>query len=446
MDMNLLDIAEIQSLIGVSEELTENVMHRIRSLPPSRAFLSIYNILLIERFESTLPLIEKVMAEKIDLDFLRLLQSSRFYLHRMAVPLLVKNLSFAEKKSILKISLKDEICEVVKRTVFSIRESNPFDAEELLEIALDLFKSKYTMVKILCVDILAMLGESSFLLIDLIKSTNWRMRLKVASRISEFSQGDQEKITSELISDPLDEVRIELARHLTSLSYTQLLDDPNELVRGNYLRGVLDKIEDEAVLRKMLEDSSWEVRKRLLGLKGEMFKKITIPLIRNKTENVPWRDKYEIFCLVEEKVSDEFTSKLLMVFLLKHIRDKVWEVRQQAQRILVKIVQLHSWIEEYFYELESLAASPNYLHRISVVPVVVEYDLRFKTDLGRKLKEDAVANVRERFKDYCDARGIKMDYLSGYDEAGFDTSFADSPLDTVRSEHNRKDQNDSYFE
>lgn len=438
MDMNLLDIAEMESTIGVTEELTENIMCKVQSFPPSRNLLSVYYFLLLERFDNTLPLIEKVMREKIDLEFLNSLQNSRFYLHRMAVPLIVLNQNFYEKKALLRRGLKDEICDVVKKTVFSIRENNPFDREELLEIALDLFNSKYIRVKILCVDILAFSREGSFLVGDLTKSTNWRIRLKVASRLCEFDPEEQDKIVDELIADPLAEVRTELAKHLTDLKYMDLLKDPSEFVRANYLGCILDKIDSESVLRKVLEDSSWEVRKKLLGLRGEMFRKITIPLIRNKIDNVSWRDKFEIFCLIEEKATDEFISRLLMVFLLTHIRDKVWEIRQQAQRILLKIVQLHPWIVEYFYELESATMSANYLHRISILPVIIEYDLRFKTFLGSRLKEDNVINVRECFKDYCEFKGISLDYGRKYNMDP-DALLIESSVDTVRTSQDRKE-------
>lgn len=105
-----------------------------------------------------------------------------------------------------------------------------------------------------------------------------------------------------------------------------------------------------------------------------------------------------------------FISKLLMVFLLKHIKDKVYEVRQQSQRILIKIIQKHEWVSEYYYEIEELTTLNNYLHRISAVPVIIEYDLKYKTDMGKKLKEDKVSNVREFYRDYSESRGLDIDY------------------------------------
>lgn len=426
MDISLLGMDEMQSLIGINDELTESILHRLKTIPPARAFLPIYTVLLLERFETTLPLVERAMSEDLDLGFIGLLQSSKFYLHRMAVPLILRTHSFQEKRAILRVSLRDEICEVVKKTVSSISTNNPFDSEELLEIAMELYRSRYTMVKVLSADILALIGESSFLLVDLVRSANWRIRLKVASKVAEFNEEDRAKIAQELVRDPVDEVRIELAAHISSQEQIELLDDPNPTVRGNYLEQMIQGVSDETVLRRVLDDPSWEVRKKLLVLKGEQFRRITIPLIRNKTEGISWREKVGVLLLVEANVDDELTAKMLMMFLLKHLRDKVCEIRRQAQRILVRIVKHHKWIVEYFYELEAVATSQNYLHRISVVPVVVEYDLRFKTDLGRRLKNDRVLNVRECFIDYCRTVGEVLEYAGVYEGDG-DTSICDSP-------------------
>lgn len=425
IDTALLGIEEMQSLIGVSEDLTETILHRLIATPPTRLFFPLYTLLLLERYDSALPLVENVMSLDFDLSFLNTLQSSRFYLHRMAVPAIIRNHTFPEKKIILRIGLRDEICEVVRGAVASILISCPFDAEELLEIAIELYRSRYTMVKVLCVDILTLIGESSFLLTDLIKNTNWRVRLKVASRVGSFPVLDQQQIIEELINDSVDEVRMELAKHV-STPEIQLLEDPNEHVRGNYLEKMLDKITDETTLQRILEDESWGVRKKLLGLKGERFRRVTIPLIRNRTDGISWREKIEVLQLVEMNVEDELTAKMLMGFLLKHMRDKVSEVRHQAERILVMIVQKYEWVQEYFYELEPLVMSSNYLHRVNVVPVVVEYDLKFRSDLGRRLRDDRVLNVRERFIDYCRGRGAALEYLGEYEEG--ENSLSDSPV------------------
>lgn len=408
----MLDPLEIQSLVGASEELTDKILYRVKTLPPSKAFLPTYSLLLIERFESAVGLVAKTMEEELDLQFLSYLQNSKFYLQRMAVPVAILSLTFPEKKVFLKNALKDPICDVVKQAVQSVKIDNPFDNEELLEIALELFRSRYTAVKILTVDVLVMIKECTFMLANLINSTNWRVRLKVASRISDFCPEDQERILIELKKDHIEEVRTELSKNIRSLMHLDLLQDPCEHVRSNYLSNILDQITDEEMLKRLVEDSSWQVKKVLLNLKGDMFKKVTIPLIRNSTENVSWRIKYDILCLIEERIENEFASKLLMNFLIKNMRDKVNEIRTKTQQILVRIIIQYRWACEYFYEIENLASSPNYLHRISAIPVVIEYDLKHKTAIGKRLRDDGVVNVRECFVECAKGR---IEYDQNYE-------------------------------
>lgn len=432
MEMNVINAKEVQALVGISEELTDNVLYKLKMQPPSKEFLTTYSLLLIERFEEAVLLVIKAMEEELDPDFLYSLQQSRFYLQRMAVPIIIRTLTFPERKALLRKGLKDPICEVVKQTVNSIRSNCPFDNTELLEIAVELFKSKYTAVKILSVDALAMIKESCFLLSSLVTSTNWRIRLKVASRFPEFNHDDQYKVLLELKKDHIDEVRVELSKGIKGLEHLDLLSDPCELVRANYLNNIIDVITDEQILATMMQDSSWEVKKILLGLKGEMFKNVTIPLIKNSTENVSWRIKYEIMSLIDERVSNEFASKLLMTFLIKNVKDKVCEIRRKAQRILVKIIRHYNWVSEYFLEIESLVSNTNYLYRISAVPIAIEYDLKFKTELGKALKHDNVVNVRDYFRDYSIKQDLKIEYGQSCD-IDPDTSFFDSHIDNGQS-------------
>lgn len=410
MDLNFCDITEMQTLIGVSEELTNQVLYRVKNMPHTSSFLPIYNLLLLERYENTVNLIEEVMKTELDLEYLSFLQKSRFYLQRKSVPLVIKDLNFENRSKILKISLKDEICEVVKEAVLSISHNNPFNDDDLLEIAIDLYRSKYTAIKILAVDLLVLIKTSSFLLIDMIKSTNWRLRLKVASQYSNFNSEDQIIISSELKKDHVDEVRTELSKSLKSLDHLDLLEDPCEFVRAYYLANIVDLLVDQYDLRKLLEDKSWEVKKVLLNLKGDAFKKITIPLIRSTTENVSWRIKHEILSLVEKNVQNEFTSKLLLGFLIKNLSDKVSEVRLKAQEILCKIIKTYSWVNEFSYEIENLAMNSNYLYRISAVPVVLEYDLKFNSEIGKVLYNDNVVNVRDKVRDYLKESKIGIRY------------------------------------
>lgn len=412
MNMDICGISELQTLVGVSDSLTEQVLQKVENLPRIPSYLPIYNLLLLERYENTVLLIEEVMKVSLDLEYLNYLQRSKFYLQRKSVPFIIKNLSFADKANILRISLKDEICDVVKEAMMSIIHSNPFTEDELLDIAIELSKNKYIAIKVLAADLTVLIEKGSFLLSDMIRSTNWRLRLKIASLYPKLKPEDQIRVSLELKKDHVDEVRIELSKSLKGMEHLDLLDDPCEFVRSFYLSNIIDHIDDQFDLKKLLNDNSWEVKKVLLNLKGEAFKKITIPLIRNSTENVSWRIKHEILCLVEKNIETEFTSKLLLSFLIKNLKDKVNEIRIKAQEILCKIIKRYAWVNEFFYEIESLATNSNYLYRISAVPIVIEYDIKFKTVIGKALYDDPVVNVREKVIDYIKENNLNISYDS----------------------------------
>lgn len=408
--MDPASISELQVLVGVSDDLTDKVLCRVRSLPPSPALLPVYSLLLLERYEAAIPLIRSALQLELDTEYIHSLQRSRYYVQRMGAPCVIGDLSFAGKKDLLRTSLQDPICEVVRETVRVIGESSPFDDDELVEIAIDLFKSKYTSVQALSVDILTLVKGGSFLLMDVLRSNSWRVRLKAASCLGRFGPEDSKRIVEELINDSVEDVRIELSKHIMTLDHMELLKDPSELVRSNYLGNVAEMIEDEKILRWVAEDGSWEVKKILLGLKGDLFKRITIPLIKHSTECVSWRIKHDILALIEQRIDNEFVSKLMMDVLLRHLRDKVCEVRTMSQQVLVKVIERYGWVDEHYYEIEAVVGSSNYLHRISVVPVAVAYDARMGTDLSKALKHDKIVNVRECYSDYVRTHGIRLSF------------------------------------
>jgi hypothetical protein len=411
MNSNLPNISEMQSLIGVSEESTDQVLNAVKSTARTLKLLPVYDLLLLERFDNAIQLIQETMEISLDLEYLHNLQRSRFYLQRKAVPIIIKNLTFDEKIQILKTSLKDEICDVVIEAVASIKYSNPFNNDELLNIAIDLFKNKYSSIKVLSADLLAIINSSTFLLADLIKSNNWRLRLRVASCFLKFNLNDQLMILLELKKDPIDEIRIELSKSLKGLEHIDLLEDSCEFVRSNYLSNVIDQIEDQYDFNKILEDKSWEVKKILLNLKGDLFKRITIPLIKSSTENVPWRIKHEVLSLVENNIDNEFAAKLLLGFLIKSLKDKICEIRTKSQQILCKIIKKYDWVNEIFDEIENLAVSSNYLHRVAVVPVVIEFDIKFNLKIGKNLFNDKIKNVRDRALDYISENNLDIKYF-----------------------------------
>lgn len=99
----------------------------------------------------------------------------------------------------------------------------------------------------------------------------------------------------------------------------------------------------------------------------------------------------------------------------------------------MQIIRRYNWIEEYFDDIEVIVKSTNYLLRISVIPVVLEYDLRMGTSLGSILKNDSIVNVRDYYSDYTKMKNIKpvCDELSTVSE--------DSQVDQSSLHEERKD-------
>lgn len=393
------DAAGMQLRVGVSDELTDEVLRAVQAHPPSQALLPVYNLLVLERFEATVPLIRAAMDRQPDLEYITSLQKSRFYVQRRCVPYIAAAIPPEERKTVLRTSLRDPICAVVSEAVGAILKSSPFSSDELLGIAADLYGSRYTTTRMLSVDILILIQESRPLLLDVLRENNWRMRLRCASLLGRFNPGDQERIVAELRSDHVDEVRAALARNLHTLDHIDFLGDPCDTVRANYLANVVNMIDDQAIFSRITADESWDVRKILLNLRGEWFRKITIPLIKTSTENVKWRTKIEVLDLIDNQVGDSFVSRLMASFLIRALHDRVCEVRRRAQAVLLKIIAAYDWCAEYADELRAAAGSENYLYRIATVAVAIAFDRRFGTGIADALMNDRVENVRLCYSD-----------------------------------------------
>lgn len=414
MKQGNINIVELQKQIGVTEELTDYVLNTISLCKPSSTYLPIYNLLLLERYEATVPMIKQVMDMYFDMEYVFSLQKSKFYIQRLCVPYIINDIPEAQRKIFLKISLRDSICVVVKEAVKCIVQKNPYNKEELLEIAIDLFGSRRISTRILCIDILVLIGESRHLLYDILRENCWRMRLRCAQHLNKFNENDQDLIISLLKNDEIVEVRSNLAANLHSLSHMYFLNDESEFVRSAYLLNIINKIQDQTIFDKILSDQSWEVRKVLLNLRGEWFKKITIPLIKTCTSNVKWRTKIEVLDLIENQIQDNFVARLMTEFMIKTLYDKVYMIRLKAQAILIKMIGKYDWMYEFIESIEKLVKSDNYLYRIIVVPIAGAFDMRFKTNFLSILQNDKIINVRDCLNDWF--KELKMSSeLSGQD-------------------------------
>lgn len=405
MEQGGTDSKELQLRVGVSEELTDDVLRVVQGSVPTAGLLPVLNLLMLERPEATMALVRRVVEASYDGEYIASLQKSRFYMQRMAVPQLVGVVPADERAAILTTSLRDSALPVVREAVRAIVADNPFSDEEVLKIARNLGQSKYSAARTLAVDVLVLGRDCAGGLLKELLGGGWRVRLRCAALMAQFSPAEQETIVAVLISDPVDEVRIQLARNLKSLDYIHLLKDSCEHVRSAYLENVIGKIQDERLFADLVTDKSWEIRRQLLGLSGEMFQNIAVPLIKTSADTINWRLNFEILSLIDGKIADEHTVRLLVDFLFKRLCDRICAVREKARDILVKIIGRYSWAEEYRPQIEGAAGSPNYLYRISAVPVAVSYDRKYKTSVSRCLETDRVENVRLCYSDYLKAEG-----------------------------------------
>lgn len=393
------ELFELQTQIGINEELTDKVLLKIKSLDQSSDFFTIYNLLLLERYDNTLPLITLALNRKMDINYLHTLQTSKYYILRKSACQAIRSIDFPEKKDFLRRSLNDPIVQVVKEATESILQSNIFTEEELLEVAIELFNNKYTTVKMLSIDIIHNIPSGSFFIADLIKANNWRIRIKLANCVNLFKTEEQNFIIDELKSDSTEEVRIELSKNLYTLDHLELLHDESSQVRANYLTNIIQKIQEKNILRGLINDESWEVKKILLHLENEMFKEISIPLIK-KEEDVCWRTRHEIICLLETKIKDEFIMKLMTEYLLKNMTNITWQIRQKCQEILLSCIERYEWMEDWKNKIIEIVESKNYLFRISVVPIALAFDLKFNSNISLALINDPVINVRDFYNEY----------------------------------------------
>ncbi|KAI4291145.1 serine/threonine-protein phosphatase 2A regulatory subunit A [Pancytospora philotis] len=395
------DPKELQHLVGATEQLTDEVLQTIIENGPSREMLPVLNLLLLERHEAAVQLIRSVLDSLNDIEYVKSLQNSRFYLQRMSVPRLSSGLPPADRRAILLKSLGDDILAVVRAAVDSIAEDSPFDDDELLEIAGALCAKQFVSWQMLAVDILAVrAADGAYLLEKLLRTDAWRVRLRIAVLMDRFSRDDRALITERLVGDRIEFVRLQVAQRLCSLEHSCLRQDPSSQVRVAYLANVIDQITDPEELRAIACDPSWEVRRAVFGLKGNLFKQIAVPLITEENGTLSWRRSYEILELVETKIGDSDISESLADYLFSRLRDRVADVRSKAAVVLCKIIDVHTWSSRLAESIEAVVSSSNYLHRIAAVPVAISYDRAFHTRLCDALINDSVVNVRDYYR-YC---------------------------------------------
>lgn len=408
---NEAQLYELRGQVGHSELKTEKALQTVSSISPNSRLLPIYDLLLLERFEPTIPLIRMTLENLNSLstpdssiqitNYLSTLQNSQYYFHRMAVPCILRHssLPLETKRDFLSKSCQDRVGHVVKETVTTIINDEIFDKQQLADIANYLLDHEYAMMRTLAVDIIAKIRDERKFIRAALDSSSWRVRLRMGLLIKKFDSNEQTLIIDKLRNDPVEEVRVHLAANLSSLEYSFFLDDLSDQVRAIYLKNVVSKINDQTIFEKLMNDDSWEVKKFLLNLRDEWLHSVTIPLIKSSTQNVKWRMKLEILKLIEDKIEESEIARPLFGFICEAVQDKTCEIRKKAAQILKKIVERHDWSKEYTVDLERVVLSKNYLHRISILPVVVAFDKKWGKSISKPLKEDVVVNIREYYRE-----------------------------------------------
>ncbi len=389
-----MNVLELEVKIGVSEEHTNEIMYKLSTSEYLPSYLRMYNLLLLERYDETVPLIKRGMESDFNIVYIESLQNSRFWAQRRCVPQISMSGSCDDRKKILLRSLSDCSHMVVNEAIEAIMANNPFCDDELRNIAINLFDNNLIRNRVRSVDLMACLKPVGDLLERAVNDDSWLMRVRCAMLLKRFGEDEQNLIIERLREDSVEEVRIELAKNLNRLEYAGYLNDPSSQVRGAYLSNVIGEITDEALLTQIIENNAWEIGKLVLGIKGDLFKKISMTLIERNYKGLPWRKKLEMVDLIEKQLDDSKVAKMLMEFLFEGTRDKVFLIRQRIAELLKIIILRYDWIVDYEKEFREIINSTNYLHRLTIVPVIIAYDKKNNTNLSEALKNDKIANVR----------------------------------------------------
>lgn len=413
-------VYELRSQIGLSTASTDAVVAALQTYAPSPEMLPVCTLLILEKFEDAVRIARSVLEQHFSAEFLVGLQSSPYFLQRLAVPALLSGARIATplKHEFLLAALKDSVSAVVVAAVDAIAEEGArvlreppgtdahgrpllplFGPAEIHDLIAELSKSDHTAVRVAAAGLLPLLAPGDPLLAVLAQSPAWRVRLRVAQLLPRLAPSDRATLASALRHDAVDEVRVRLAAGTDTLDALYFFDDPCEHVRAAYLARVLDKLSDEALFKRLMTDESWEVKKHLLDLRGEWVLRVTVPFIKSSAESDNWRIKYDILALIHGKLAEEAVVRPLCQFILECLSDRVCEVREKAAAVLVDTIWRYEWCAEFEAEIRAAIASPNYLHRISAMRPALAFERRTGVVVTAAVADDPVKNVRESYQE-----------------------------------------------
>ncbi|ORD96878.1 hypothetical protein HERIO_1219 [Hepatospora eriocheir] len=401
-------IRKYRDEVGLSEEknteILENLakeLSKLERITVNELFGDLLLTLILEDFDNTILFIQNNENKLVfDKSFVTFLLTSNYYEHRKSyLSLDCSRSDILQYKTNLKLLVRDPVIDVVKLAVEQIcLFVSEFYKEALLEIALDLYNNLFVSIKVLSVDILLLTDTPEYLLDELLTNYNWRVRYYVAQNVIRFNDKLQDHIFYNLKDDSIEDVRIILAKNSCTLNTLYFLDDSSEIVRGSYLYNIISILNDDLILDVCLKDKSWLVRKNFLYLKGERFIKYTLPMLKSiRTVDIHWRERVEIFKLLEFVINDRSVAKCLLKPFLKGLKENFAQIREKAGRNLIKIANnFPQLFEKYFENILEIVNHDCYSVRISVIPLIWALSKTYSDFdvIKEKLMNDSIENVR----------------------------------------------------
>lgn len=408
-------------LVGTSSQLSDLLLEHLGSMEPAPEHLELCELLLIDDAKKAIPVARRVLAAFPDSvsAFANNLLASPFYALRQAVPRIILNLECGDSRDILKTCLGDPIVSVVRNAVAVLAECFPlpFSDDELVDIARQLSTHHSEYIQCLVPDIVVLIKQPTSFVSEICASRFWRRRYAVASKASLLNESDRAVVYSHLSQDEEEEIRACLAKNMDCMDdWTELapqfLRDDSPAVRALAVQAVGGREGFQEMLKEIVSDASWEVRKKLLAVqKSETYRNIAIPLINSLNSASSWRTRMEVLKSIAQvsRRNEDLLRESLCRHLLNYLHDEIHEIRMETSRILEDLIPMYPWTAEWLPEIESAVSSKNYLHRITAANAALAFDRTYRTEFTKTLLGDAVDNVRLYVLSIIDMKGVGED-------------------------------------
>ncbi|KAH9412030.1 hypothetical protein HK407_02g04790 [Ordospora pajunii] len=420
----LASIDKLELLVGIDRILNDALISHLGATPPEVKHLSVCEMMLLEEPEKAKPLIERILRKfpsSVE-EFVSGLLKSSFYTQRQAVAWVALKFGYSEVKSAVRACIGDVSVPVVRSTVSALEDydGQPFDDEELVDIVDELHKSPSECVQCMAPDVIVLIKKKTRFVAETCVSSSWRRRYAIAKKIEKLSDDDRATVYLHLSEDPEEEIRICLAKSMEHVKdwngfVSLFLRDSSPAVRALAIQAVGCREEFQEILKDVISDGNWEVRKALLCVqKAEMYKNVVVPLINSLQQSPNWRMRKEVLeSIVQTSKQDEnLLHEFLSKYLLGYLHDRVHDIRKEASMSIGELVRLYDWTYEWRTDIETAVASKSYLHRITSVSAALSFDKVHGTDFVKRLLNDKVVNVKLSVLKAIDLSGMDQEIRS----------------------------------